>query len=140
MVFGKSISMAFEDKYRVTDAGCWEWTAFRVPAGYGQIKWRGRTRVAHCVVYETLVGPVPDGLELDHVCKNRACVNPAHLEPVTHAENMRRGAYANKTHCKSGHAFTPDNTYTHPTRGTRDCLTCRRKATRKHYEKGQRAV
>lgn len=90
---------------RVTHEGeCW---TVPVAAGsrYGYVC--GRT--AHRVVYETVVGPVPEGLELDHLCRNRGCVNPAHLEPVTHQENMRRGHWGMKTHCPQGHPYEGDN-------------------------------
>lgn len=72
---------------------CWTWTG-ALTEGYGRIKWGGRLDMAHRVVYAILVGPVPDGLQLDHLCRNRACVNPAHLEPVTQAVNMQRAAEA----------------------------------------------
>lgn len=76
--------------------GCWEWTGARQPDGrydYGMF-WDGTRAVrAHRFAYELLVGPIPVGLELDHLCRNPPCVNPAHLEPVTHAENIRRGVW-----------------------------------------------
>ena len=85
---------------------------------------------AHRVVYEILVGPIPVGLELDHLCRNRACVNPDHLEPVTTRTNLLRGyspwaCRARQTHCKRGHEFTPENTYGTGD-GRRYCRTCRR--------------
>ena len=92
---------------------CWEWQAFRMPRGYGTIKWRQKQYLAHRLAYEKLVGNVPDGLELDHLCRNTSCVNPAHLEPVTHAENVKRGRggahNAVKTHCPSGHPYSGEN-------------------------------
>lgn len=76
----------------VTDAaaGCWMWTAYINPDGYGMFKHRGAMRLAHGASYELHIGPVPDGLELDHLCRNRACVNPDHLEPVPHKVNVQR--------------------------------------------------
>jgi len=108
---------------------CWEWTGNHDINGYGRLSYK----LAHRLVYEALCGPVPKGLELDHLCRNPGCVNPDHLEPVTHAENMRRGygfksASRNKlamTHCKRGHAFTDANTYRF-TNGARRCRTCHR--------------
>ena len=109
---------------------CWEWTASKV-YGYGQfgIAHQKHAR-AHRFAYELLVGPIPEGLELDHLCRNRACVNPDHLEPVTTRVNLLRGATvtarkAGQTHCIHGHEFTPDNTFIRKN-GCRTCLTCRR--------------
>ena len=97
------------------NSGCWLWRGCLDPAGYGALggRRRGRTTMrhyAHRLAYEHFVGPIPEGLELDHLCRTRSCCNPAHLEPVTHAENMRRGALAQRTHCPSGHEYTPENT------------------------------
>lgn len=120
-------------------SGCWEWRAFRNARGYGQFgvgSLRDGTRrlvLAHRFAYEEERGPIPQGLELDHLCRNPACVRPDHLEPVPHAENVRRGSKAQATHCVAGHAFSQDNTYRHPRTGRRTCKECRRRRLREHY-------
>lgn len=105
---------------------CWTWTAYLKPDGYGFVKFGGRCQQAHRVAYELLVGPIPDGLEIDHRCRNRACVNPAHLEPVTHLVNVIRTPRKVVTHCKHGHPFDEANTYRHGSK--RQCKTCQRRA------------
>ena len=114
---------------------CWIWTAAINSHGYGQFMpiLKPRKLVpAHRFAYETLVGPIPEGLESDHLCRNPACVNPAHLEFVTHKINCRRGTVGivagarmrSKTHCPYGHEYTPENTYLN--KGRRVCRACRR--------------
>lgn len=106
---------------------CWLWTGAKRQSGYGVIGMpRHGVASMHRVAYELYVGPIPDGLAIDHLCGNRACANPAHLEPVTQGENNRRAAAVrvmNQTHCKRGHEFTPENTFKHP-HGGRQCRTC----------------
>lgn len=115
---------------KVDAAGpCWLWTGHRSAQGYGRIgTGEGRAvALVHRVVWELLVGPIPASLELDHLCRVRSCCNPDHLEPVTHAENVRRGAFgANRlplAKCRRGHDFTPENTAVYARQ--RECITCR---------------
>lgn len=119
--------------------GCWLWTATKLKHGYGQFGIGGHKRVyAHRFAYELMVGPIPDGLQLDHIkerCTSKLCVKViddefslAHLEPVTHRENILRGdgitaRNARKTHCKRDHPFTGANTYIRPN-GSRQCIIC----------------
>lgn len=104
---------------------CWLWTSTITGAGYGLIGVDGKRRYAHRISYELLVGPIPQGLELDHLCRTTACVNPDHLEPVTHRENIRRSKPATKTHCVHGHLYDEENTYL-DRRGCRFCRECKR--------------
>ena len=109
---------------------CWVWKGY-LRKGYAHAQFDGRVQSIHKLLYEVCYGPVPEGLELDHLCRNRTCVNPEHLEAVTHVENMRRGAvkggilWQPVSECPQGHPYSPDNTYVNK-RGTRVCLTCKR--------------
>jgi len=118
---------------------CWEWTGWKNDSGYATVKVRRHPlprqvfRV-HRIMYEHFVGVIPDNLYCDHLCRVRHCVNPAHLEIVTHQENDRRGLgacgiNARKTHCVRGHEFTPDNTriiQTAKVKNGRQCLACQK--------------
>lgn len=113
-------------KIEKTDT-CWLWQAGRNADGYGTIYADGRTRAAHRVSYEIHVGPIPEGMTLDHLCRVRHCVNPAHLEPVTNRENILRGTAptatnARRTHCANGHLLAGRNLILKD--GGRRCRTC----------------
>lgn len=105
------------------DGGCWLWEGAQNGGGYGRFK----NEIAHRYAYTVVVGPIPEGLELDHLCRVHGCVNPSHLEAVTHKENILRGVgwgaqNKRKTHCKRGHEFTEANTVREGR--SRRCRTC----------------
>lgn len=118
----------FWAKVEVHDT-CWLWTGWCVATGYGRFGPWGKSRLvsAHRTAYEALVGSIPTGLEIDHLCRVRNCVNPDHLEPVTRTENMRRsdlatGIRSARTHCPSGHPYDEANTVRYC--GRRYCRSC----------------
>lgn len=107
-------------------SGCWLWIGSTNPKGYGHI-WDERRRgvyAVHRIVWEHCHGPIPDGLEVDHLCRVRNCVNPDHLEVVDHAANVRRRVRA--SHCKRGHPLTPENVHIDRRHGGRKCKQCRK--------------
>lgn len=117
--------------------GCWNWTRTKDKRGYGRVSVFYKSMLAHRQSYLDFKGPIPDGMELDHLCMNPSCVNPDHLEPVTRKENARRAAEAgvldrksDDTHCGSGHEYTPENTRFTP-QGWRDCRECARLKTQR---------
>ncbi|MGH7474177.1 MAG: HNH endonuclease signature motif containing protein [Candidatus Methylomirabilales bacterium] len=112
---------------------CIVWTGSKTSAGYGNVGRKGGTSLVHRLVYEHFRGPVPEGLELDHLCRNRVCCNPDHLEAVTHRENSKRGSAGAVnaarqraiTHCPKGHPYDEANTY-RSRKGSRSCRQCGR--------------
>lgn len=124
---GKDINAwrRFYAKTAVLPTGCIVWIGSINNFGYGQFGHNGRLVMAHRWSYEDNVGPIPDGLELDHLCRVPSCVNPDHLEPVTHAENITRAIRAKgQTHCKRGHDLAIHARITKA--GSRDCRACER--------------
>lgn len=119
------------------EGGCWNWLGPKDPDGYGRVLWP-EGRMLHRVVYILSGGHIPPGYEVDHLCRNRACVNPAHMEPVTRKENTMRGVSpqavnARKTHCVHGHELSGDNVYTQGGR-RRQCRQCNAAAARRYKE------
>jgi len=118
--------------YVLSDTGCWVWTRTRGKTyGYGHVKSGGRMRRVHRVSWELANGPIPAGLQLDHLGRNPACINPAHLEPVTNEENQRRAA-AVHTSCRRGHPYTVENTRCGSGSAKRVCRTCVRETQRRY--------
>lgn len=133
VVRDKTIMTRFFAKVSEPDSnGCMRWTGAHVANGYGQIRYDGRVVYAHRVAYELMRGPIPEGLYIDHLCRVRDCVNPEHLEPVTHKENIMRGeapqklwgVQSVKTHCPRNHPYSEENTYRY--QGEHQCRTCKR--------------
>ena len=121
---------------------CWEWLASKQNQGYGQFGAGGRARgmvLAHRMAYELANAPIPAGLVIDHLCRNRTCVNPSHLEAVTQRVNLLRGeTNSAKTHCVNGHEFTLENTKIE-SNNARRCLTCRRETDRRRRSRRRTA-
>lgn len=113
---------------KTPESGCWLWTGALNGAGYGAVGRDNKVLRVHRVTYELLIGPIPDGLQLDHLCRNRACCNPSHLEPVTNRTNWLRGQHHTAVLlrdgvCRRGHEMTPENTYTRKS-GGQLCRAC----------------
>lgn len=121
---------------------CWLWTASVDQCGYGWF-WVNRTigrRRAHCVAHEWEAGPIPEGLERDHLCRTRPCIRPSHVEAVTHLENSRRGVQASATSCVNGHLYDDANTYRRPEGGRRGCRICVALRSRRYKERRKKAT
>lgn len=120
---------------------CWVWTAAVNSKGYGIFAVDGVGRLAHRISYEKGMGPIPEGLQIDHLCRNKLCVRPAHLEPVTNAENSRR-RWETYTVCANGHSLTGDNVRVHRrTNGpdTNECVLCARARSQAYRDRAKAA-
>ena len=123
-----NVNERFWSKVKKTDS-CWIWTGYRDKDGYGRFGIDEKIKhKAHRFSYELVNGKIPNNQEIDHLCKNTSCVNPDHLEIVTHQENIKRSNVginqSSKTHCPQGHEFTKENTYYRKDRFGRGCQTC----------------
>lgn len=122
-----------------SSSGCWVWSGAKNNVGYGRWRKKGHTStLAHRVSYEVHVGPIPDGLVIDHLCKNTLCVNPSHLEPVTQHENSLRGAAAQRSTCPKGHPYDAANTQR--VYGRKRCAECNRINANLYYHRKRAAA
>lgn len=123
----------FIEKIVLGPSGCWLWTAGANDKGYAWFRGDNGPVLGHVFAYEFFIGSVPNGLELDHLCRVRRCVNPTHVEPVTHQINMARGFFGSLTACFVGHPLNETNTYVTPS-GHRCCRVCRRRRQQEWLE------
>jgi hypothetical protein len=131
------------------NSGCWIWTGTLNNKGYGRVALNAKQPLAHRFFYKWFKGDIPEGLELDHLCRVRCCVNPDHLEPVTRTVNVLRGdgpevqrkRHRGVTHCPQGHEYTDENTWYHPGKPERHCRECHRiKARAYHYKNREKRL
>lgn len=131
------------NKYKILESGCWEWQKGKTKAGYGQVTLSGKRQYAHRVMYVLFYGEIEIGKIVDHICNNPSCINPKHLQAISQLDNTIRSQIAipaknkRKTHCKNGHEFTLENTYTRQRANRnieRDCMACRTMRNPARYE------
>lgn len=123
----KSLERFYKKVEKDTAGTCLLWTAGKAGKGYGYFWHEGRMKRAHKVLWEHENGPVPDGFDLDHLCRVRHCVNPDHLEPVTRSENNKRGSSTRLVNkCRRGHVILNDSDFYYDKKGRRECRMCRK--------------
>jgi hypothetical protein len=128
------------EKLELTESGCWEWKGGLDQHGYGAVSWGNKMHRTHRVFYMSLIRGIPEGLVIDHLCRNRKCCNPFHMEPVTLGENVKRGEAGLKkrmrTHCTRGHEYTKENVSIDK-EGYGRCLPCHRELSKKWKERNK---
>lgn len=146
VAFERAKKRLIKETDRTNENGCWVWQGSVDSGGYGNLH-LGGSHSSHVVAYRLCVGEIPKGMELDHLCRNRRCCNPVHLEPVTKKINVLRGEgpcakNARKTHCKHGHEFTPENTrvYENCKGWARQCIECEKIRIAKRHKKERKPV
>lgn len=142
----------FLNKIAFAPSGCWNWTGAKLEAGYGKFSVKATNgngnrpaSFAHRISYMVFTGPIPDGLTIDHLCKNKSCVNPFHLEAVTHLVNLIRsgnrvGKHSYTSHCDYGHERTPENTYVTPSGKYKMCRLCMKESDRRRQARRKAAA
>ena len=137
----QTLEERFNAKYEVSESGCWNWIAGIFGTGYGQFRVGDKRIGAHRQSYKIFKGEIPEGLVIDHLCRNIMCVNPSHLEAVTSSVNRLRGFNPEhrrvKPHCKNGHDYTPENTKLYAHRKGRTCLICKNIYAQRHSERNR---
>lgn len=132
------------DKFTMQPSGCWIWQGSQNGVGYGELRFGKVKKYAHRLMYELFNGPIPGGQQIDHLCRNRSCVNPMHLEAVSASVNVRRAMPyridTHKTHCSNGHEYTIENSYQRKDGKGRNCNECVRTRAREYQKRKRVAV
>lgn len=136
MMVNEEMQRFYDKIFIEPNCGCWLWEGAYSNHGYGYFKYKRKVKRSHRLSYEFHYGEVPDGLVVDHLCKNKGCVNPRHLEAVSQKVNVKRGNHGGKTHCLHGHPLSGENLYVH-SNGSRKCRKCKNAARSRYRRKGK---